>query len=113
MDILKSSLGQFYFAERTNRPPILVQVVGWTKGAESPVAKRRYVYVRKVPLNINHQITARGEWEFDYNLVEKYASEIKEPLKTNSRIVDGNAIIIDSNFLRFQGETLTLKSFNK
>ena len=112
MDTLYSALGQFYFTIHSNSPPTFLQVVGWTKGAESPDAKRRYVYVRKVPLNVNHQLN-RGSWTFNNEIIQQYATEIKTPVHKNTPLVDGNAIIIDGgHFLRYQSTTVPQQVFD-
>jgi len=109
MDTLYSALGKFYFIAHNNSPPTFLQVVGWTKGAERPEAKRQYVYVRKVPLVVRHGL-GRGHWEFDDNIIKKYAMEITTPIHKS---VDGNAIIIGgAHFLRYQGITVPQKTFD-
>lgn len=103
METLQTALGKFYFASHINKPPTFLQVVGWTAGAERPDAKRRYVYVRKVPLHINHAHTG-GSWEIDYDIIKEFATQVKSP---NEIKHDGNAIIIDgAHFLRHQSETI-------
>ena len=113
METLHASLGQFYFITHSNAPPTFLQVVGWTKGAERPDAKRRYVYVRKVPLHIQNGLGG-GHWQFDETIIKKYAGDITKPLHKSTRaLVDGNAIIIDgAHFLRYQSITVPLRSFD-
>ena len=112
MDTLYAALGQFYFTTHFNSPPTFLQVIGWTKGAEHPDTKRHYVYVRKVPL-IHEHSCGRGTWEFDTDLIKRYAATIKTPIHKNvDCIVDGNAIVIDgANFIRFQSITVPQKLF--
>jgi hypothetical protein len=111
MNTLYATLGQFYFTTHTNTPPTFLQVIGWTKGAEQPTAKRLYVYVRKVPLVVSHG-RCGGCWEFDNNIIEKYASEITTPVRKNTPQVDGNAIVIEgAHFIRYQSITVPQKTF--
>ncbi len=111
MDTLHAALGQFYFTTHTNAPPTFLQVIGWTKGAEQPNTKRHYVYVRKVPLVVRHGLCG-GRWEFDNNIIEKYASEITTPVRKNTPQVDGNAIVIEgAHFIRYQSITVQQKTF--
>ncbi len=111
MDTLYASLGQFYFTTHSNAPPTFIQVIGWTKGAERPEAKRRYVYVRKVPFILQHGYGG-GKWEFDDDAIKQYATEITEPIH-NPKAGDGNAIVIDgAHFLRYHSITVPLKQFD-
>nr|QBK87313.1 MAG: hypothetical protein LCMAC201_02230 [Marseillevirus LCMAC201] len=114
METLHTSLGQFYFTTHSNSPPTFLQVVGWTKGAERPDAKRRYVYVRKVPLQICGGLNGSGRWEFDEDLIKRYATDITKSVhKSTDTLVDGNAIIIDgAHFLRYQSITIPLRRFD-
>lgn len=111
METLQASLGQFYFQAHNNTPPTFLQVTGWTKGAEREETKRLYVYVRKVPLRV-HNYMGNGEWLFDEEIIQKYATEITSPIHDNkNKLVDGNAIIIPGgDFLRYQGVTVPKKS---
>ncbi len=113
METLQSALGQFYFQTHASCPPTFLQVVGWTKGAERPEAKRRYVYVRKVPLNVSHSFGG-GEWQFDSEVIKKYATEITKPIhKSKDLKVNGNAIVIPgAHFLRYQGQTVPQYKFD-
>nr|QBK87746.1 MAG: hypothetical protein LCMAC202_00820 [Marseillevirus LCMAC202] len=114
METLRASLGQFYFTTHSNAPPTFLQVVGWTKGAERHNAKRRYVYVRKVPLHIQNSIGGSGYWQFDEDVIKRYAADIIKPVhKSTQTLVDGNAIIIDgAHFLRYQSITVPLRYFD-
>ncbi len=113
MDTLQSALGQFYFQTHASCPPTFLQVVGWTKGAERPEAKRHYVYVRKVPLKIIHSFGG-GEWQFDEEVIKKYATEITKPIhKSTGSLVSGNAIVIlGAHFLRYQSQTVPHRKFD-
>lgn len=113
METLYSALGQFYFTTHSNSPPTFLQVVGWTKRAEQPDSKRRYVYVRKVPMNIIHSYGG-GKWDFDQELITQFAAQITNPVhKPDPVLVTGNAIIIEgAHFLRYQSITIPLKKFS-
>ena len=113
METLYAALGQFYFAEHLNSPPTFVQVVGWTKGAQGDNCKRRYVYIRNVPIVVIHGYGG-GRWEFDADIIKSYATEIKKPVhQPTLSLVSGNAIIIDgAHYLRYQSITLSLKIFD-
>lgn len=110
MDLLNSVLGKFYFLEHNRLSPTFVQIVGWTKKAEEDV-KRRYVYVRKVPLIIERGNNG-GQWSFDHSIIKKYKMEIIEPVHNRCDVVDANAILIDEVFLRYNGITLQQRVFS-
>ena len=107
VDSLQDILGKFYFQSHTHCPPTFLQVVGWTVGAEREDAKRRYVYVRKVPLRVNNSPSG-GKWDYDYDVIREYNEEITEPVyNSNSPLVNGNAILIPGGeFLRYQSITV-------
>lgn len=102
MDTLHNSLGKFYFAEHSNSPPTFLQIIGWTKKAEAPSTQRMYVYVRRVPLNVQHS-HCNGRWNFNRQIIDDYSAEIKTPLYKS---VDSAIIIPGGDHIRYRGITV-------
>jgi len=99
-------LGEFYFKSFSNAPPILLQLIGWTKKAELPETKCRYVYVRRVPMTESHSYEF-GTWEIDPQILRNYSAEITSPVyKTDPRITGAAILVSNGEFLRFQRETV-------
>src|SRR5689334_13803313 len=99
----------FYMGIHDSQPPTFVQIIGWTKNANTPDAKRVHVYVRKVPLSIEKQLFS-GTWDIDKDIIESYKTDLCEPiLNRSSTLIDGTAILISGDeFIRYNGKTLQL-----
>lgn len=72
---------KFYFKTRSNNPPIFIQIIGWTKNADNINVKRKYVYIRNIPLNIKNYINYGGYYSINYNNVLNCLNDIKKPIR--------------------------------
>lgn len=70
-----------YFKKQNNNPPIFLQIIGWTKNANNINVKRKYVYVRKIPLNIKNYLHNGGYFSINYNNVINCLNDLKIPIK--------------------------------
>ena len=101
---IKDILGNVYFRQHFNNPPDLIQVIGWTKTAEQPETVRKFLYIRKIPLTINHGIFG-GSWAIDKEVLEKYKSEIKEPVNRPTPGVY-TAMYVSDNEIKYNGSLI-------
>lgn len=106
-------MGKFYFKEHTNCPPTFLQIVGWTKSAKDNKTKRIYVYVRKVPLIVNHRSNG-GNWEFDHDIIKKYCEEITEPILSHKKDWDTLTAIFNptTNEVKYRGNSIQSRNFD-
>lgn len=106
---MKNLLNKFYFKKLNNNPPIFLQIIGWTNNAEKKNVLRKYVYVRKVPLNIKNTIFG-GNFNFDYKIINSYLYEINLPIKKpiKNQIMDKAILKDNGNSLLFQGKLIPI-----
>lgn len=100
---IENTLGKFYFRKHSNNPPDLIQVIGWTMTATKSETQRKCLYIRKIPISINHGIYG-GSWSINNINFEKY--KITLPIRKKTADVYDTATFISDDSLRYRGSII-------
>ena len=88
---LRSILGKLFECRFSYTTPTIVQVIGWTKTAEKPTSKVRYVYVKEIDLISNFHVYG-GSSKINTNSIQNINSESKLQRSTHKLMVHLNGI---------------------